>query len=135
MSFYSPPPPLAHNNTESVEDSEEVSEDNLGREDEGDMPLTQPPSSQIDTPASPLADPTLNDNISLPELKIEPRSPPQTSNDNVDFYVNLPNVPVNMPKIRVYTRKPLPPPRQKEGMRKVFDMALKSLSSTLKRKK
>ena len=94
------------------------------------MPLAPPPSSQIDTPASPLAHSILDDNISHPELKIEPRSPPQTSNDNVDLNVNVPNVPVNMPKTRVYARKPLPPPRQKEGMHKAFNMALKMLSST-----
>ena len=105
-------PPLPHSDTESDEDREEESEDNFGSEDEGDMPLVPPPSSQIDTPASPLADPTLDDSISYPELKIEPRSSPQTFNDNVDINVNVPNVPVRAPKTRVYARKPLPPPRQ-----------------------
>ena len=69
------------------------------------------------------------------ELKVEPRSPPQTSNEEIEFNVNVPTVPVNLPKTRVYARKPLPPPRQKEGTRKAFNIALKTLSSTLKRKK
>ena len=115
-----------------MEDETEVG---LRSENEGDMPFAPPPSLQIETPASPLADPTLDDNISPPELKVEPRSPPQFSNEETDFYVNVPNVPVNLPKTRVYVRKPLPPPRQKEGMRKDFNIALKTLSSTLKRKK
>ena len=133
-------PPLPFNDTESDKDSEEESEDNLGSgnnlgsKDEGDMPLAPPPLTQFDTPASPLAEPTLNDTISHPELKIKPRSPPQTFDENVDLNVNK-NVPVVEPKTRVYVRKPLPPPRQKEGTCKAFDMALKTLSSTLKRKK
>ena len=128
-------PPLPHTDTESDEDSEEESEDNLGSENKGDMPLAPPPFPQIETPASPLAEPTLNDNISPPELKVEPRSPPQTSNYEIELNVNVPAVPVNMPKTRAYTRKPLPPPRQKEVTHKVFNMVLKTLSSTLKRKK
>ena len=50
---------VPHNDTQSDEDSKEESEDNLESEDEGDMPLAPPPFSQIDTTASPLADPTL----------------------------------------------------------------------------
>ena len=107
----------------------------LGSEDKGDMPDAPPPFPQIETPASPLADPTLNDNISPPELKVEPRSPPQTSNEEIEFNVNVPTLLVNLHKTRVYARKPIPPPRQKEGMCKAFDIAIKTLSSTLKRKK
>ena len=103
---------------------EDESEDNLGSEDEGDMPLAPPPLIQFYIPASPVADPTLDDTISHPELKIEPGSPPQTSDDNIDLNVNK-NVPVDVPKTRVYVRKPLPPLRQKEGTRKAFDMAVK----------
>ena len=127
--------PQPHIDIDSNKDVEDESEDNLRSGDEGDMPLAPPPPLQIEPSASPLADPTLNDNISPPELKVEPRSPPQFSNEETDFYVNVPNVPVNLPKTRVYVRKPLPPPRQKEGTRKAFDIALKTLSSTLKRKK
>ena len=127
------PPP--HIDIDSDEDMEDESEDNLGSEDEGDVPLAPPPSSQIETPARPLADPTLTDNAFPPELKVEPRSPPQPSNDEIEFNVNVPTVPVNLPKTRVYERKPLPPPRQKEGTRKAFNIALKTLSSTLKRYK
>ena len=49
------------------------------------MPFAPPHSLQIETLASPLADPTLNDNISPPELKVEPRSPPQPLNEDTDF--------------------------------------------------
>ena len=80
----------------------------------------------------PLADPTLNESYSPPELKIEPRSPPLVLNENTDISNNVPNIPVNLPKTRVFVRKPLPPPRQKEGTRKAFDTALKTFSSTLK---
>ena len=93
------PPP--HIDIDSDEDMEDESEDNLG-EDEGDMPFSPPPLPQIETPASPLADPTLNDNISPPELKVEPRSPPQPLNEDTEVYDNVPNVPINFPKTRVY---------------------------------
>ena len=66
---------------------------------------------------------------------MEPRSPPQPLNEDTEVYDNVPNLPVNLLKTQVYVWKPLPPPRQKEGMRKAFDIALKTLSSTLKRKK
>ena len=89
---------------------EDESEVDLRSEDEGDMPFAPPPSLQNETPASPLADPTLNDNISLPELKMEPRSPPQPLNEDTEVYDNVPNLPVNLPKTRVYVRKPLLPP-------------------------
>ena len=96
------------------------------------MPFAPPPSVQVETPAVPLADPTLNEDYFSPELKIEPRSPHLVLNEDTDSSNNVPNVPVNLPKTRVYVRKPLPPPRQKEGTRKAFDTALKTLSSTLK---
>ena len=98
------------------------------------MPFAPPPSLQIEAPTSPLVDPTLNENYSPSELKIEPRSPPLVLNENTDITNNVPDVPVNLPK-RVYVRKPLPPPRQKEVTSKAFDTALKTLSSTLKRNK
>ena len=98
------------------------------------MPLAPPPSLQIEAPASPLASPTLNENYSPPELKIEPRSPPLVLNEDTDIPNSVPDVPVNLPK-RVYVRKPLPPSRHKEVMCKAFDTALKSLSNTLKRNK
>ena len=45
-------------------------------------------------------------------------------------------LPIELPKPkRVYVRKPLPPPREREGTRQAFDVALKTLSGTLKRKK
>ena len=81
-------PPLPLSDTESDKDTEVESEDNLGSEDEGDMPLAPPTLIQFDIPASPLADPTLNDTISHPELKNEPRSPPQTFDENVDLNVS-----------------------------------------------
>ena len=68
---------------------------------------------------------TLNEKYSPPELKIEPRSPPLVLNENTDVSNNVPDVPVNLPK-RVYVRKPLPPPRQKEVTRKAFNTALKT---------
>ena len=78
--------PQPHIDTDSNEDVEDESEVDLRSEDEGDMSFAPPPSLQIETPASPLADPTLNDNISPPpELKVEPRSPPQLSNEEPDF--------------------------------------------------
>ena len=55
------------------------------------MPFAPPHSLQIETLASPLADPTLNDNISPPELKVEPRSPPQPLNEDTEVYDNVPN--------------------------------------------
>ena len=76
-----------------------------------------------------------NENYSPPELKIEPRSLTPVLNDNTDNSNDVPNVPVNFPKTRVYVRKPLPPHRQKEVTRQAFDAALKSLSNTLKRNK
>ena len=107
--------PQPHIDPDSNEDVEDESEVDLRSEDEGDMPLAPPPSLQIENPASPLADPTFNGDYSPPELKIEPRSPPQTLNENTDIPNDVPNVPVNLPKTRVYVKKPLPPPRQKEG--------------------
>ena len=98
------------------------------------MPSAPPPSLQIEAPASPLADPTLNESYLPSELKIKPRSPPLVLNENTDISNNVPDVSVNFPK-QVYVRKPLPPPRQKELMRKVFDTALTTLSSTLTRNK
>ena len=99
------------------------------------MPFAPPSSSQIETPASPLAEPTLNNSYFPPELKVEPRSPSPVLNDNTEVSNSVPNVPVNLPKTRVYVRKPLPPLREKDGTRKAFNNALKTLSGTLKRKK
>ena len=55
--------PQPHIDTDSNEDVEDESEVDLRSEVEGDMPFAPPPSLHIETPASPLADPTLNDNI------------------------------------------------------------------------
>ena len=76
------------------------------------------------------------DDYSPPELKIEPRSPPLVLNENTDITNDVPDIPVNLPRTkRVYVRKPLPPPRERDGTRQAFDVALKTLSGTLKRKK
>ena len=54
----------------------------------------------------------------------------------MDITNDVPDIPVNLPKTkRVYVRKPLPPPRERDGTRQAFDVALKTLSGTLKRNK
>ena len=55
--------PQPHIDIDSNEDVEDDNKDDLRSEDEGDLPFAPPPSLQIENPASPLADPTLNDNI------------------------------------------------------------------------
>ena len=61
------------------------------------MPFAPPPPSQIETPASPLAEPTFNNSYSPPELKVEPISPSPVLNDNTEVSNSVPNVPVNLP--------------------------------------
>ena len=88
--------------------------------------------------SSPLVNPALIENDSSPELKLEPRSSDIVLNENIDINDDIPDVPDDLPRPRakrVYVRKPLPPPRAKEGTHQAFDVALKTLSSTLKRKK
>ena len=100
------------------------------------MPFVPPPPLSAGDPAGPLVNPALIEDDSCPELKLEPRSPPLVSSENTDIANDIPDVPDNLPRTkRVYVRKPLPPPRAREGTRQVFDVALKTLSSTLKRKK
>ena len=96
------------------------------------MPFVPPPPLSAGAPAGPLIDPALIEDYSPPELKLEPRSPTLVLNENIDITNDVPDIPVNLPKTkRVYVRKPLPLPREKGETRQ----ALKTLSSTLKRKK
>ena len=128
--------PQPHLDIDSNEDVEDESEIEVGSEEEGDMPFPPPPPLPAGAPAGPLVDPTLIEDYSPPELKIEPRSPSPVLNDNTEVSNNVPTVPVNLPKTkRVYVRKPLPPPRARDGTRQAFDVALKTLSGTLKRNK
>ena len=100
------------------------------------MPFVPPPPLSAGAPAGPLIDPALIEDYSPPELKLEPRSPPLVLSKNTDISNDVPDVPDNLPKTkRVYVRKPLPPPRAREGTRQAFDVALKTLSGTLKRNK
>ena len=100
------------------------------------MPFPPPPPLPAGAPAGPLVDPTLIEDYSPLELKIEPRSPPLALSENTDVTNDVPDIPVNLPKTkRVYVRKPLPPPRERDGTRQAFDVALKTLSGTLKRNK
>ena len=100
------------------------------------MPFPPPPLSPKGAPANPLVEPVSFDDYSPPELKIEPRSPPLVLNENIDITNDVPDIPVNLPKTkRVYVRKPLPPPRERDVTRQAFDVALKTLSGTLKRNK
>ena len=111
---------------------EEESEFEVGSEEEGDMPFVPPPPLSAGAPAGPLIDPALIEDYSPPEIKLEPRSPTLVLNENLDITNDVPDIPVNLPKTkRVYVRKPLPLPREKGETRQ----ALKTLSSTLKRKK
>ena len=100
------------------------------------MPFVPPPPLSAGAPAGPLIDPALIEDYSPPELKLEPRSPPLVLRENTDITNDVPDIPVHLPKTkRVYVRKPLPPPRTREETRQAFDVALKTLSGTLKRNK
>ena len=128
--------PQPHLDLESNEDVEDESEVEVESEVEGDMPFVPPPLLPADAPSSSLVDPTLTEDYSPPELKLEPRSPPLVLSENTDIAIDIPDVPDQLPRSkRVYVRKPLPPPRAREGTRQAFDVALKTLSGTLKRKK
>ena len=119
----SPQPQLDIDSNENVEDESEVEE---GSEEEGDMPFFPPPPLSEGTPASPLVNPALIENDSPPELKLEPRSPDLVLSENTNITIDIPDVPDNLPRTkRVYVRKPLPPPRAREGTRQAFDVALK----------
>ena len=105
-------------------------------EEEGDMPFVPPLPLTEGVFTSPLVNPSLIENTSPSELKVEPRSPSPVISDNIDIPDNVLELPDNLPRTkRVYVRKPLPPPREREGTRQAFDVALKTLSGTLKRKK
>ena len=100
------------------------------------MPFVPPPLLSEGVPAGPLINPTLMENYSSHEIKLEPRSPTPVLNENIDITNDVPDIPVNLPKTkRAYVRKPLPPPREKGETRPAFDEALKTLSGTLKQKK
>ena len=100
------------------------------------MSFVPPPPLSEGAPASPLVNPALIENDSPPELKLEPRSPDLVLSENTDNSNAIPDVPDQLPRSkRVYVRKPLPPPRAREATRQAFDVALKTLSGTLKRNK
>ena len=58
--------PHPHIDTDSNENVEDESKAEIGSEEEGDMPFAPPPPLQIDAPASPLVDPTLNQKLFTP---------------------------------------------------------------------
>ena len=62
-------------------------------------------------------------------------SKPKKKRKKKDIPNDVIDVPETLPRTkRVYVRKPLPPPREREGTRQAFDVALKTLSGTLKQK-
>ena len=116
---------------------EEDSEVEIISEEEGDMPFVPPPPLPEGVFTSPAVNPNPIEDVFPTELKVEPRSPSPIINidipENVlDQSIRLP-IAIPKPK-RVYVRKPLPP-REREGTRQAFDVALNTLSGTLKRKK
>ena len=129
----SPQPQISIDTNEEVEDDSEIE---VVSEEEGDMPFVPPPPLTEGVFTSPLVNPALIENASPSELKLEPRSPSPVVSENIDIPDDVLDLPDNLPRTkRVYVRKPLPPPRAREGTRQAFDVALKTLSGTLKRKK
>ena len=51
-------------------------------------------------PNSSLVDPTLTEDYSPPELKLEPRSPDIVLNENIDINDDIPYVPDDLPRPR-----------------------------------
>ena len=119
----------------NIDDKEEVEEDSeveIISEEEGDMPFVPPPPLPEGVFTSPAVNPIPVDNEFPTELKVEPRSP---SPINIDIPENVPDqLPIENAKPK-RVRKPLPPPRERVETRQAFDVALKTLSGTLKRKK
>ena len=85
------------------------------------MPFVPPPPLAEGVPAGPLINPTLMENYSPHDIKLEPRSPTPVLSENIDIANDVPDIPVKLP-------------REKGATRPAFDEALKTLSGTLKRK-